>query len=59
MGDLKGLYIDPELHKKIKALAAAEGIPLRQYIEQILRDEVQKDDDSGSQRAGRGDRRER
>lgn len=36
MGELKGLYVSEELHKRIKVLAAKEGKPLKEVVEQLL-----------------------
>lgn len=40
MADTKSLWIDPELHRRIKLLAAARGISMREYIESLVREEM-------------------
>lgn len=40
MGELKGLYINPELHKKIKILAAQRGETLKETVEHLLTQEL-------------------
>lgn len=42
MGELKGLYIDNELHRKIKMLAAKEGVTIREAVERMLLDELHR-----------------
>jgi hypothetical protein len=42
MGELKGLYIEEDLHREIKEMAAREGITIREAVEAILRRELKK-----------------
>lgn len=42
MSELKGLYIDPELHKKMKIIAAQKEISLRELAEEIINKELEE-----------------
>jgi hypothetical protein len=59
MADTKGLFIDPDLHRKIKALAARRGTTMRKIAEELLREELgnENDDDTDQPRDHAEDRR--
>ena len=40
---LKGLYVDTELHRRIKQIAAERGTSIREIVEKLLIEEIQKD----------------
>lgn len=44
MSELKGLYIDPELHKKMKIIAANREITLKELAEEIIGREIKEND---------------
>ena len=60
MGELKGLYISEELHRRIKELAAREGVTIREAVEGILTAELEGTEngtDRGKPRTDRGNGR--
>lgn len=60
MGELKGLYISEDLHRRVKEMAAREGVTIREAVEGILKAELQgtaHGDDRDKPRARRGNRR--
>lgn len=47
MGKLRGLYVDDDLHRRIKTLAAQEGITIREMVEKLLTDELKNRGENG------------
>ena len=39
------INLDEELHRKAKAISATKGIPLKDYLAELIRDGVGKEED--------------
>jgi hypothetical protein len=53
----KGLFIDPDLHRRWKESCASQEISMKERLEELMKKELEKDGDSNRQEPNRRPRR--
>lgn len=51
---LKGLYVSPELHKKIKAIAVQNDMSVKELTERLIENEIKKRGEHGRNQDQKG-----